>query len=111
MTGTNICSEDELHRWMGALLCFVEAQSSVLAGPLRELCLKPGMLDPEYLTIRAKVPVWDGRQLASAVRIVYSRATNLHHDNPRLLQTNFNQARAKCGRRTYHCLLSCTKQA
>ena len=65
--GSHVCSEAELHRWMAALLCFVEAQSPSLGPILREFCINPGMQDPEYNNLHAKIPEFDDRQLAHAI--------------------------------------------
>jgi len=65
--GSSIYTSAELHRWLAALLCFVEAQSSVLGPLLREFCLDPGMLDPEYQLLHAKIPEFHDRQLAHAI--------------------------------------------
>ena len=65
--GSHVCSEAELHRWMAALLCFVEAQSPILGPILREFCINPGMQDPEYNNLHAKIPEFDDRQLAHAI--------------------------------------------
>ena len=43
MDGTNVYSEAELHRWLGALLCFIEAKSTILEPLLREFCVNPGI--------------------------------------------------------------------
>ena len=52
---------------MAALLCFVEAQSPSLGPILREFCINPGMQDPEYNNLHAKIPEFDDRQLAHAI--------------------------------------------
>ena len=65
--GSSIYTSAELHRWLAALLCFIEAQSSVLGPLLREFCLNPGMQDPEYQLLHDKIPEFHDRQLAHAI--------------------------------------------
>ena len=60
-------SEAEVHRWLAARLCFIEAQSTVLGPLLREFCWNPGMQDPEYQRLHAKIPEFHDRQLAHAI--------------------------------------------
>ena len=67
--GSSICSEAELLRWLAGLLCFIEAQSTVLGPLLREFCVNPGMLDPEYQVLHTKIPELHDRQLAHAISV------------------------------------------
>ena len=66
-SGSSIYSESEVHRWLAALLCFIEAHSTVLGPLLREFCLNPGMQDPDYQRLHAKIPEFHDRQPAHAI--------------------------------------------